>query len=101
MDFAILADHRVKLKEGQKGDKYLGLEKLWNMKVTVIPIVIGALCTITKGLVLVLEELEIRLGDHSNYGIIEIGQNTKKSPGDLTRLAVAQTPVGNYQLTLE
>ena len=31
-------------------------------------------------------------GDHPNYSIIENGQNTK-SPGDLRRLAVAQTPV--------
>ena len=36
------------------------LKKLWNMKVTVIPIVIGALITITKGLIKGLEDLEIR-----------------------------------------
>ena len=35
-------------------------EKLWNMKVTVIPNVIGALDSITKGLVQGLEDLEIR-----------------------------------------
>ena len=38
-------------------------------------------------------------GDHPEYSIIKIGQNTQKSPGDLRRLAVTQTPVGN-QLTL-
>ena len=27
-------------------------------------------------------------GDHQNYWIIENGQNTEKSPGDLKRLAV-------------
>ena len=32
-------------------------------------------------------------GAHPNYNIIEIGQNTEKSPGDLKRLAVAQTSV--------
>ena len=32
-------------------------------------------------------------GDCQNNSIIEIGQNTDKSPGDLRRLAVAQTPV--------
>ena len=45
-------------------DKYLDLarelKKLWNMKVTVIPIVIGALGTITKGLVMGLGDLEIK-----------------------------------------
>ena len=31
-----------------------------------------------------------RNGDHPNYRIIEIGQNTGKSPGDLRRLAVTR-----------
>ena len=39
-------------------------------------------------------------GDHSNYSIVEISQNTKKSPGDLTKFAVTQTPVENHQLAL-
>ena len=46
-DWAISADHRVKLKENEMKVKYLDLprelKKLWNMKVTEIPIVIGAL----------------------------------------------------------
>ena len=64
MDFAVQADHRIKLKESEKKDKYLNLarelKKLWNMKVTVIPLVIGALGTVTKGLVKGLEDLKIR-----------------------------------------
>ena len=32
-------------------------------------------------------------GDHPNFNIIEIGQNTEKSLGDLRRFAVTQTPV--------
>ena len=36
------------------------LKKLWNMKVTTIPIVIGALGTVTKGLVKGQEDLETR-----------------------------------------
>ena len=39
-------------------------------------------------------------GDHPNYNIVEIGQNTEKSPGDLKRLAVTQTPVRNYLFAL-
>ena len=55
MDFAVPADHRINLKESEKKDKYLDLarelkKKLWNMKVTLVPIVIGALGTVTKGL---------------------------------------------------
>ena len=38
-------------------------------------------------------------GDRPNYSIIEIGENTEKSPGDLRRLAVIQTPVRNHRLT--
>ena len=64
MDFAVLADYSVKLKESEKRYKYLDLARelkiLWNMKVTVIPIVIGALDTVTKGLVQELKDLEIR-----------------------------------------
>ena len=41
-----------------------------------------------------------RNGDHPNYYIIEIGQNTEKSPGDLRRLSVTQTSVKDHQLTL-
>ena len=39
-------------------------------------------------------------GDHPNYIIVEIGPNTEKSPGDLRRFAVTQTPVESYQLKL-
>ena len=60
VDFAVLADHKIKLKEREKKDKYLDLarelEKLWNMKVTIIPIVIGAFGTVTKGLLKGLED---------------------------------------------
>ena len=44
IDFAVLADHIIKLIECEKKDKYLDLarelKKLWNMKVTIMPIVI-------------------------------------------------------------
>ena len=87
MDFTVPADHRVKLKENEKKNKYLDLarevKKLWNMKATIIPIVIGGLDKGTRGL-----GNKRTSGDHPNYSIIEIGQNTKKSPGDLRRLAV-------------
>ena len=37
-------------------------------------------------------------GDHPNYCTIEDDQNTEKSPGDLSRLAVTQGPVKDHQL---
>ena len=61
------------------------MKKLWNMQVTIIPIVIGAFGTVTKGLLRGLEYLEVSGtgGDHPNDSIIENGQNTEKSPGRL------------------
>ena len=53
VDFAVPADHRINLKKSEKKDKYLDLarelKKLWDMKVTIVPIVTGALGTVTKG----------------------------------------------------
>ena len=62
MEFDVPADHRVKFKENEKKDKYLvrELKKMWNIKVMIIPIVIGVLGTVNKGLVQGLEDLEIR-----------------------------------------
>ena len=64
VDFAVPADHNAKLKESEKKDKYLDLAKevnrRWNMKVMVTPVVIGALSTITKGLINGLEDLGIK-----------------------------------------
>ena len=63
VDFAVPADHRIKQKECEKKDKYLDLarelKKLWNMQVTIIPIVIGAFGTVTKGSLKGLEDLEV------------------------------------------
>ena len=39
-------------------------------------------------------------GHHPNDSIVEIGQNTEKSPGDLRRVVVTHTLVENYQVTL-
>ena len=79
----------------------LGIEKLWNMKAAIIPIVISVLGSpqrIIKG----TGGLGgwRTSGDHLNYSITEYGPNTEKSPGDLRRLAVTQTSVKNHQLKL-
>ena len=90
---------RVKSKESEKKDKYLDLarelKKQWNIKVTAILIVIGALSTVTKGTRIEGLGNERTNGDHPDYYIFKIGQNTEKSPGDLRRL-VTQTQVEDY-----
>ena len=39
-------------------------------------------------------------GDYPNDSIVDIGQNTEKSPEDLRILAVTQIPVENHRLEL-
>ena len=60
MDFAVPDDH----KETEKKDKYLNLakelKKLRNVKVMILPIIIGGLGLVTKGVIQGLENLEIR-----------------------------------------
>ena len=55
LDFAVPSVLGLKLKESQKKDKYHDLarelKKLWNMQITIIPIVISALGTVTKWLI--------------------------------------------------
>ena len=63
VDFAVSADLRIKLKQCEKKDKYLDLarelKKLWNMKVTIILIVISAFGTVTKGILKGQDYLEV------------------------------------------
>ncbi len=65
------------------------------MKVTIVPIVIGVLGTITKGLLKGLEDFEVG-------GRVKTTQTTalRRTARIVRRLAVTQTPVKNHQLTL-
>ena len=66
IDIAVPADHIINLKECAKKDKYLNLAweliKLWNMKVTILPILIGAFGTTIKGLLKGLEDWKLANG---------------------------------------
>ena len=63
VDFAVLDDHRINLKECEKKEQNVDLarelKKIWNMEVTIIPIVFGAFGTVTKRLLKGLEDLEV------------------------------------------
>ena len=63
VDSAVPADHRIKLKECKKEDKFIDLiselNNLWNMKVRIVPIVVVAFGTITKGLLKGLDDMEV------------------------------------------
>ena len=102
MDFAILADHRAKLKESEKKDKHQDLTR--ELKKTMEhESDCGTNCNWctqhnhqridkeTGGL-----RNQMTSGDHPKSSIIKIGQNTK-SPGNVRRLTITQTPVKNSQ----
>ena len=66
VDFAIPYDTRIEPKEKEKVDKYQDLkrelQKLWDMRVKVVPIVIGALGTLSKEIKKRAKELGIETG---------------------------------------
>ena len=72
------------------------------MKVMMIPIFIGAYGTVTEGLLKGLANLEVggQVETIQNTALLRKEQNNAKSPGDLRTLAITQTPVKDYQLTL-
>ena len=92
MDLAASPDHRVKLKESEMREKYVDfvreLKKLSIMKKRYSHKRVG---TSIRGL-----GNKRSSGDYANYNIMKIGQNTEKSPGDLSRLVVTQTSLEHY-----
>ena len=106
MDYAVPADHRVKLKESEKRDKYLDLASElnktmenendgdtdcnWRARYSHQKI-----DTETGGL-----GNKRTSCDHQNYSIVEIDQNSKNNQGDLRRLAVTQISDEKHRLTL-
>ena len=104
MDFAVLKDDRVKIKERERRDKYLylarELKKVWNIRVTVIPIAIGVLGMILKGLGKKIGGIgnQKKNRDIPVYSIVEIDQNTEKAPRDLKKPAVTQTPMKDHHM---
>jgi len=63
---AISADRNVAQKEAEKKLKYkslcIDIQRIWNMKCMIIPVIVGATGIVTKGLG---KNLEITLGQQS------------------------------------
>ena len=101
MDFAVPDDYFLKLKIGEKRDKYMELAKEWKKKIMEYESDGDTNCNSPKigtgsgGL-----GNKRMSGDNLNNSIVEIGQNIEKCPGDWRRLAARQTPVRNYKRTL-
>ena len=94
MSFAVLADNWVKLRGSEKRDKYLDLQE--NFKKTIehesdqdTNCNMHVLYSPQKNFTGIggLGNKRTRR-DYPNYTIFEIGQNTRKSPRDLKRLAI-------------
>ena len=70
MDFAVLVDHRVKIKENEKRDNYLDLAR----------------------------ELKNAMNrEYLDYSIVKIGHNIEKSPWDSSERPSAGAGAGNLQ----
>ena len=109
VDFPVSAEHRGKIKESQKRDKYQdlarGLRKLWNMKMTVIRIVFHAPGTIPKLLINGLGDLEIigQVEHTPTLALVRSGRILRRvleAWGGLKTLAITQTSERIYQVTL-
>ena len=101
MDYAVPADHKIKLKENKKRCKYEDLARElkktlehesdgdtncnWRTRYSDKRIGKGAGRIVNKR----------TSGDHQNNGIIKIGQNTEKSHGDLRRPDSSEGPSAN------
>ena len=71
VDFAVPYDTKVNTKEVEKIEKYQGLarelRKLWNMKVSIIPVIVGALGTTQKNISKRMEDIGIKTGVAENH----------------------------------
>ena len=90
IDVAIPSDSNIRKKEHEKLEKYQGLkeqlEKMWGMKVTVVPVVVGALGAVTPKLDAWLQEIpgttsEISVQKSALLGTAKILRRTLKLPG--------------------
>ena len=100
VDFAQPVDHRMKINDKKKLDKYLDLTGEhggdgdingnlcnWNYSQRLVKVAGGVRNQRTSA-------------HHTNYSIVEVGQNTERCPGDLGKLHVTQISVTDHQLTL-
>ena len=110
VNFAVPKDHRVKIKESEKRNKYLDVAREKQKKKTTTMEYEGdddTICNrcarnnpqrIGKGSRRLINQIISR--DHPYYSIVKIGEISERSLGDLKRLSVTQTPVKSHQLML-
>ena len=81
---AVPADQRVEISQQTKTESYQDLkrelQKLWNLKTSLVPIVIGALGTIPKSLEKHLNELnaKVNISQMQTIGLLKSARITMK-----------------------
>ena len=81
---AVPADQRVEISQQTKTESYQDLkrelQKLWNLKTSIVPIVIGALGTIPKSLEKHLNELNanVNISQMQTIGLLKSARITMK-----------------------
>ena len=81
---AVPADQRVEISQQTKTESYQDLkrelQKLWNLKTSIVPIVIGALGTIPKSLEKHLNELnaKVNISQMQTIGLLKSARITMK-----------------------
>ena len=97
MDLAIVVNRREKTKTSGYINKYLDLarklKRFLNMKVRVIPLVVGTIGRVPQGMGKRLSKVKIRGRIKIIQTSAEISKNTETGAGELRKLAVIQTSV--------
>ena len=80
IDFAVTGDNRIEEKEKDNIEKYqdLGreLQKIWNVKMKIMPLVVGSLCAIPKQFGNRLKQISITAGTAQVQKTVLLGMTT-------------------------
>ena len=80
IDFAVTGDSRIEEKEKDNIEKYqdLGreLQKIWNVKMKIMPLVVGSLCAIPKQFGNGLKQIGITAGTAQVQKTVLLGMTT-------------------------
>ena len=99
MNNGILVGHKVKIKDKQNTGTCLTIEKLWNMKVTLISLIVGSLRTVTKNLKKKHEIGNQKNRDYPDHSSVKIGWRPKETccHSDSSEIPSSKTGLKNSQ----
>ena len=91
IDMTVPSDRNIALKETEKKSEYKDLEleiqRMWHMKTVVIPVVVGALGTVKKGMVEKIKKVSESYYDRDSKDLhAEISANPQKGAQCMNRM---------------